>query len=253
MTINVTIWNEGWHERNEPDVAERYPEGLHGAIGQGLVDHLGDNVKVTFATLYDPDQGLPESVLETTDVLIWWSHMRQEEVEDDLVARIHARILRGMGFIGLHSATKSKIFRRLMSTTCCVRWRHGEDRELVWTIKPDHPIAQGLPEFFSIPAQEMFGEFFDIPDPDELVFLSTFSGGEVLRSGLCYRRGYGRVFYFSPGDQAYPVYYDKHIRKVLANAVDWASPRTGIRETDYLSRRSEPGWIEMALATGEGR
>lgn len=252
MTINVTIWNENWHERTEPDVAERYPDGLHGAIGQGILDHLGTAVNIRYATLYDPDHGLSEDVLDSTDVLVWWSHMRQEEVSDDVVERVHARILRGMGFIGLHSATKSKIFRRLMGTSCCVRWRHGDDRELVWTIKPDHPIAQGLPEFFEIPAQEMFGEFFDIPDPDELVFLSSFTGGEVLRSGLCYRRGFGRVFYFSPGDQSYPVYYNANVRRVIANAVVWANPVNGVRASDYLSRRSEPGWIEDELTARVG-
>ncbi len=247
MTIRVTIWNENVHETTEPEIAEIYPDGIHGAIGEGIRGMLGDAIDVRFATLDAPDNGLPEEVLETTDVLIWWSHIAQERVPDDLVERIHDRVLRGMGIIALHSATKSKIFRRLMGTSCCVRWRHGHDRELVWTIKPDHPIAAGVPEVFAIPQQEMFGEFFDVPDPDELVFLSTFSGGEVLRSGLCYRRGYGRVFFFSPGDQSYPVYFNEHVRRVIANAVEWAAPRSGVRPTPYLSRNSPEGWLDAEL------
>lgn len=244
MTISVTVWNEHVHETTQPEIAAIYPDGIHGTIGAGLNRLLGDQVRVRFATLADPDHGLAEDVLESTDVLVWWSHIAQEEVHDDVVARVHDRVLRGMGFVGLHSATKSKIFRRLMGTSCCLRWRHGHDRELVWTVKPDHPIAHGLPEVFAIPQQEMFGEFFDVPDPDELVFLSTFSGGEVLRSGLCYRRGYGRVFYFSPGDQSYPVYHDAIVQQVLANAVQWAAPTQAIRDESYLSRQCAEGWLD---------
>lgn len=247
MTTRVTIWNENVHETTEPEIAEIYPDGIHGAIGDGIRELLSDSIDVRYATLADPENGLSEEVLESTDVLIWWSHIAQEDVPDELVERIHERVLRGMGIIALHSATKSKIFRRLMGTSCCVRWRHGEDRELVWTIKPDHPIAAGIPEVFAIPQQEMFGEFFDVPDPDELVFLSTFSGGEVLRSGLCYRRGYGRVFFFSPGDQSYPVYFNKHVRRVIANAVEWAAPPSGVRSSPYLSRNSPAGWLNEEL------
>lgn len=248
MTIRVTVWNENVHESTEPEIAEIYPEGIHGAIGAALTALLGDDVTVHLATLQEPENGLTPEVLESTDVLVWWSHIAQEDVADGVVDRVHERVLRGMGFIALHSATKSKILRRLLGTSCCVRWRHGHDRELVWTIKPDHPIAQGIPEVFAVEQQEMFGEFFDVPDPDELVFLSTFSGGEVLRSGLCYRRGYGRVFYFSPGDQSYPVYHNRHVQRVLANAVQWASPRDGVRPAPYLSRNSPEGWIEAELA-----
>ena len=247
MTIRVTVWNENVHERTEPEIADIYPDGIHGAIGASLRALLGDDITVHLATLEQPENGLPEDVLEATDVLVWWSHIAQDDVDDDVVARVHERVLRGMGFIALHSATKSKILRRLLGTSCCVRWRHGHDRELVWTIKPDHPIAKGLPEVFAVEQQEMFGEFFDVPDPDELVFLSTFSGGEVLRSGLCYRRGYGRVFFFSPGDQSYPVYHNPHIQRVLANSVRWAAPLDGVRARPYLSRNSPEGWIEAEL------
>jgi trehalose utilization protein len=251
VVLQVTVWNENIHETEEEEIASIYPDGIHGAIGEGLRLLLGESIQVHFATLNQPSQGLPDELLERTDVLLWWSHIAQEEVSDDLVARVHDRVLRGMGFIALHSATKSKILRRLLGTSCCVRWRHGHDRELVWTVKPNHPIAQNLPEVFGIPQQEMFGEFFDIPEPDELIFLSTFSGGEVLRSGLCYQRGYGRVFYFSPGDQSYPVYHDRNIRQVLANAVQWAAPQSGVREHAYVSRQSPEGWVETEVAKAD--
>lgn len=248
--LNVTVWNEFVHEKDEPKVQKHYPEGIHAVIAGALAARLGDGVRLRTATLDQPGQGLPEEVLESTDVLLWWSHIAQERVEDELVDRIHDRVQRGMGFIALHSATKSKIFRRLMGTTCCVRWRHADDREFVWTVKPGHPIAAGLPEVFSIPQQEMFSEFFDVPDPDELVFISSYPGGEVLRSGLCYRRGFGRVFYFAPGDQDYPVYHHPLVQQVLANAVLWARPAEPVREAPYLSRNCPTGWLaEVPYAT----
>ncbi|TDE03109.1 ThuA domain-containing protein [Jiangella asiatica] len=242
--LTVTVWNEFVHEREEPEVQAIYPKGIHSVIADALQARLGGAVHLRSATLDQPEHGLSEEVLETTDVLIWWSHIAQEQVADEVVERVHDRVLRGMGMIALHSATKSKIFRKLMGTSCCVRWRREKDREFVWTIKPDHPIAAGLPEVFSIPQQEMFCEFFDVPDPDELVFISSFPGGEVLRSGLCYRRGYGRVFYFSPGDQDFPVYHHPLVQQVLANAVQWARPAAGVRTDPYLSRNSPTGWLD---------
>jgi trehalose utilization protein len=68
----------------------------------------------------------------------------------------------------------------------------------------------------------MYGEFFDIPTPDELVFVSSFTGGEVFRSGCTFRRGHGKIFFFSPGDQDYPVYHHPDIRRVISNGVEWA-------------------------------
>ncbi|HJB64328.1 MAG TPA: ThuA domain-containing protein, partial [Candidatus Microbacterium pullistercoris] len=145
-------------------------------------------------------------------------------------------VLAGMGLIVLHSGHWSKIFGRLMGTTCTLRWRSKDDREIVWTVDPTHPIARGIPHPFIIPAQEMYGEFFDVPAPDELVFLSTFTGGEVFRSGMTYRRGYGRIFYFSPGDQDYPVYHQQEVRRVIANAVEWARTDRPERTSPVLLR-----------------
>jgi trehalose utilization protein len=232
-TIRVTVWGENFHEHFEPDragMAERYPDGMHGAIAAGLRNLLGDRVEVRTATRDQPEHGLSDDVLAGTDVLTWWGHAKHAEVDDQVVDRVHQRVLGGMGLLVLHSGHFSKIFTRLMGTTCSLAWRNSADTELVWTVAPAHPIAHGVPHPIVIGEQEMYGEYFDIPAPEELVFLSTFSGGEVFRSGCCWWRGRGKVFYFSPGDQDYPVYHHPDIQRVLANAVQWARPEP---ETDF--------------------
>jgi trehalose utilization protein len=226
-TTRVTVWGENYHEHAERDraaMAERYPDGMHGAIAAGLREVLGDAVEVRTATRDQPEHGLTADILDSTDVLTWWGHARHGEIADAVVDRVYRRVLGGMGLLVLHSGHFSKIFTRLMGTTCSLAWRNSADTELVWTVSPAHPIARGVPHPIVIEEQEMYGEYFDIPAPDELVFLSTFSSGEVFRSGCCWRRGKGRVFYFSPGDQDYPVYHHPDIRRVLANAVQWATP-----------------------------
>jgi trehalose utilization protein len=222
-SLRVLVWNEAFHESREPEVRTRYPQGIHGAIAEGLEQHL-DGARIRTATFYDDDLGLSAAALADTDVLLYWAHKLHADVPEDVVQRVHEAVLGGMGLVVLHSAHASKIFTRLMGTTCSLSWRHGAERELVWTVKPDHPIAQGIPSPLVIPEQEMYGEHFDIPVPDDLVFISSFSGGEVFRSGVTFTRGRGRVFYFSPGDQEYPVYHHDDIRKVLANGVRWVAP-----------------------------
>ena len=217
--IRVVVWGENVHEQEQQEVRDIYPDGMHTTIKEGIEENLGEAVSVTTATLQDPEHGLTEEVLANTDVLVWWGHA---DVRDDVVDRIHRHVLAGMGLLVLHSGHWSKIFGKLMGTSCTLRWRSKDDREIVWTVDPTHPIARGIPHPFIIPAQEMYGEFFDVPAPDELVFLSSFSGGEVFRSGMTYRRGFGRIFFFSPGDQDYPVYHQKEVRRVLANGVEWA-------------------------------
>jgi trehalose utilization protein len=225
--LRVTIWNEGVHERTKPELAGTYPDGIHGAIADGLRVMLG-GADIRTATLDQPDQGLPAEVLDQTDVLLWWGHMAHDEVDDALVERVVARVHGGMGLLVLHSGHYSKVYTRLMGTTCSLQWRNTGERELVWTIDPSHPIAAGIEHPIVIPEQEMYGEPFDIPVPDELVFVSSFAGGEVFRSGVTYRRGRGRIFYFSPGDEAFPVYFHPQVRRVLANAVEWARPASPI-------------------------
>jgi trehalose utilization protein len=225
--IRVTVWGENFHEQHEgqiEEMAERYPDGMHGAIAAGLTNLLGDAVQVRTATRDQPEHGLTDEVLESTDVLTWWGHARHDEIDDRIVDKVHQRVLGGMGILCLHSAHFSKIFKKLMGTSCSLMWRNAAETELVWNVAPDHPITQGVPSPIVIDQQEMYGEFFDIPAPDEQIFISSFAGGEVFRSGCTWRRGKGKVFYFSPGDQEYPVYNHPDIQRVLANAVLWAVP-----------------------------
>lgn len=241
--LRVTVWNENRHE-NYPDslTAKLYPTGMHGAIADGLTSLLGSGVEVRTATLDEPEHGLPQSVVDSTEVLLWWGHEAHPEVDDVVVERVYDAVLGGMGIIVLHSGHYSKIFRKLMGTSCSLRWRNDGDREVVWTVDPTHPIAQGVPDPLVIEAQEMYGEFFDIPTPDELIFISSFTGGEVFRSGATWTRGHGRVFYFSPGDQEYPVYHHPSIHRVLANGVQWAAPtRRGLALDATFHPR---GWFD---------
>ncbi|MBZ2195922.1 ThuA domain-containing protein [Occultella gossypii] len=235
--LRVLVWGENRHEQLEEHVAALYPDGMHGAIAAGITEQAQVPVEVGTATLDDPEHGLTEEVLAATDVLTWWGHKAHREVSDEVVDRVQQHVLAGMGLVVLHSGHFSKIFKRLMGTTCSLRWRNDAERELVWTVAPDHPIAAGVPHPIVIDAQEMYGEFFDVPVPDETVFLSTFAGGEVFRSGLVYRRGRGKIFYFSPGDQEYPVYHHRDVRRVIANAVDWARPE--------VSQRTLPGLVRV--------
>lgn len=220
--IRVLVWGENRHEQEEEHVRLIYPDGMHTTIAEGIREHLGEQAHVRTVTFDDPEHGLTEEVLRDTDVLLWWGHAVHAEVADEVVERAKRHVLEGMGLVVLHSGHWSKLFTSLMGTTCTLRWRSEHDRELVWTVDPTHPIAQGVPHPMIIPEDEMYGEFFDIPKPDELVFLSTFSGGEVIRSGCTFRRGFGKIFYFSPGDQDYPVYYHDGVRRVISNAVEWA-------------------------------
>src|SRR5215207_6591670 len=242
MPVRVTVWGEHVHERRDESVRTLYPDGMHATIAQGIAELLGERVQVRTATLDEPEHGLSEQVLADTDVLTWWGHVAHDEVDDGVVARVHDRVLGGMGLLALHSAHYSKIFRRLMGTSCTLRWRNEGERELVWTVLPGHPIAAGVPQPLVIDAQEMYGETFDIPPPDELVFISSFAGGEVFRSGCGYTRGIGRIFYFSPGDQEYPVYHHPDVRRVLANAVLWAAPALVGEPPE--NAQAPQGWFE---------
>jgi len=224
-TIRVTVWNEYRHEKISEEIARIYPQGMHEAIASHLRHQPG--LQVRTATLDEPEHGLTEAVLTQTDVLLWWGHMAHGEVSDAVVDRVQERVLAGMGLICLHSAHFSKPFKRLMGTTCNLKWREIGEKERLWVVEPGHPIASGLPEYFEIPHTEMYGERFDIPQPDTLVFISWFAGGEVFRSGCCYHRGNGKVFYFRPGHETLPIYHQREVLQVIANAVRWAAPVEG--------------------------
>ena len=219
--IRVTIWNEFRHEKSSAAVAEVYPEGLHRTIGKYLE---ADDLEIRYASLDEPDHGLSDEVINSTDVMIWWGHIAHGEVRDDIVEKVHKRVLEGMGMIILHSGHFSKIFRRLMGTTCALKWREVGEFERLWNIAPYHPIAQGIGEYFEIPHEEMYGERFDIPEDGKIIFISNFEGGNVFRSGVAFDRGYGKVFYFQPGHETYPTYHQKEVIQVISNAVRWAKP-----------------------------
>ncbi|WP_276255905.1 ThuA domain-containing protein [Halomontanus rarus] len=246
MTIRVTVWNENVHERESESVAERYPEGIHGAVADGLEADETVDVEVRTATLGEPEHGLTEDVLAATDVLVWWSHCANGEVADEVADRVVDRVHEGMGFVPLHSGKNSKPFKRLMGTTCNIKYRHGGETERIWVADPGHPIADGLEGSFEIPSTEMYGEPYDVPEPDRTVFISWFEGGEVFRSGLCYRRGRGRIFAFRPGHEEYPIFYQDEVKRVIANAVRWAAPNEG---AEAVWGESEP--LESIDADGD--
>ena len=221
--IRVTIWNEFIHEQSVPEVRRIYPEGIHGAIAAALGNY--PYIQVRTATLRDPEHGLSEAVLSETDVLTWWGHAAHEQVDDTVAARVQQRVLSGMGFVVLHSGHLSKPFRRLMGTSCHLCWREAGERERVWVINPGHPITRGIDRFIELESSEAYGEPFGIPAPDEQVFISWFQGGEVFRSGNCWVRGSGRIFYFSPGHETYPIYHHPLVQRVIYNAIAWARPQ----------------------------
>ena len=226
--IRVTVWNEFRHEKTHDAVKAIYPDGLHVVIA----DYLGKQPGVTVrtATLDEPEHGLTAQVLAETDVLLWWGHMAHGEVDDEIVDRVQKRVLDGMGLIPLHSAHMSKPFVRLMGTDCFLKWREIGEKHRLWVVDHAHPIAEGGSDYVEVPHSEMYGEPFGIPQPDELVFISWFAGGEVFRSGCCWHRGRGKIFYFQPGHETYPIYKQPEILHIIANAVRWAaSPKSAER------------------------
>lgn len=232
MAIRTVVWGENIHEQTDAAVRALYPQGMHRAIADALAEDPG--IEVTTAVFQDPEHGLSEERLAGTDVLTWWGHRAHGEVSDAVVERVQRRVWEGMGLIVLHSGHFSKIFKRLMGTPCSLRWREAGERERLWVVNRNHPIAKGLGECVELPNTEMYGEPFTVPEPMETVFISWYEGGEVFRSGLTYQRGAGRIFYFSPGHETYPIYHDANVRRILRNAVAWAcnpaAAWTGIEE-----------------------
>jgi trehalose utilization protein len=221
--INVTIYNEFHHEQHKPHIAAIYPNGIHGAIVEGLAgDDLGE---IVCATLDDHIAVLTQACLDNTDVLIWWGHGKHAMVDDGVVDMVCARVNEGMGFLPLHSAHASKPMKRLLGTNANqLRWREAGERCRVWTVAQNHPITAGLEASFVVPREEMYGEAFGIPEPDELIFISWFEGGDVFRSGCTWKRGAGKIFYFQNGHESYPVYYQTEVRRVIHNGIRWVCP-----------------------------
>ena len=222
----VLIWNEFFHEKTEEAVKKLYPNGIHNAIAEFL---KSDDIEIKTATLDDPDCGLTQEVLDNTDVLIWWGHMKHYLVPDEVAKRVRDAVLEGMGMVFLHSAHHSKPFKFLLGTSCNLGWREDGDLERVWVCKPSHPIAQGLGRYFEIEHEETYAEPFDIPNPDELVLMGWYEGGELFRSGCCYNRGNGKIFYFQPGHESYPTFYNKDVQTVIKNAVRYVTPTSRVK------------------------
>ena len=220
--LRVTIWNEFYHEKEDERAKANYPDGIHEQLRKALT---ADDLVINTAWLdKDAEHGLSEETLAQTDVLLWWGHCRHGDVRDDVADRVVARVQRGMGFIGLHSAHMSKPFMRLIGTPCTLRWRENDDRCVVWNVAPNHPITQGVPLHFLLEKEEMYGEYFFIPKPEELIFVSWFDGGQLFRSGCTFTRGLGKIFYFQPGHEVYPSYHNENVIRVIANGIRWAKP-----------------------------
>jgi len=240
MKIRVTIWNEFRHEKTNPKAAEIYPRGIHEAIAAHL--RTDPRLHISTATLDEPEHGLSEEVVRLTDVMLWWGHLAHDELSNLIVERVYQRVLAGMGLVVLHSGHFSRVFRKLMGTSCDLKWRESNDREILWVTRPGHPILEGIDDHFVLPVEEMYGEFFDIPEPDETLLISSFTGGEVFRSGCTFTRGAARIFYFRPGHETYPTYYDPNVLRIIQNAVHWCAPRREIQPLEFGKR--EDRWLE---------
>ena len=226
----VVVWNEYRQEREEERIARVYPEGIHGQLAAILRED--PTLEVSTATLDEPEHGLSVERLAETDVLVWWGHMYHDDVDDEVVKRVQQRVvIDGMGLVVLHSAHFSKPFKALMGTSCNLKWRADGEKERLWVVNPTHPIVDGIGEYIELPEEEMYGEHFDVPAPDDLIFVSWFAGGEVFRSGCCYTRGAGKIFYFRPGHERHPTYYNPEIGRVIRNGVHWDAPGDGPKRT----------------------
>ena len=220
--IRVLVWNEFYHEKTDERVRELYPNGIHGAIAEFL--GKGGDITVRTAHLGMENCGITKEILDETDVLIWWGHMKHGDVPDSVAALVRDAVLDGLGAIFLHSAHHSKPFKTLMGTSCNLTWRESGDSEILWVIDPAHPITRGIDRFFRLEGEETYGEPFVIPNPDKVLLIGNFSGGEVFRSGVLYERGNGKVFYFQPGHETFPTFYNESVQLIIKNAVEFVAP-----------------------------
>ncbi|HEY0009147.1 MAG TPA: ThuA domain-containing protein [Tepidisphaeraceae bacterium] len=244
MSIRVTVWNEFRHEVKNAQVKAVYPDGIHQAIARHLKEQGFD---VRTATLDEPEHGLTDEVLNQTDVILWWGHGAHHEVKDEIVQKVFNRVQAGMGLLTLHSAHMSKIFRKLLGCTGNLKWRVAGEREVLWVTAPGHPILAGIDDHFIIAQEEMYGECFDVPKPDELLLISTFTGGECFRSAMTWQRGHGKIFYFRPGHETYPTYHDPNVLRVITNGVKWAAPIEGGKIPDGCPNPPK-GWLDAKTA-----
>ena len=246
--MHVHVWAE---DRPLPEAEETMrkicPSGVEGQMAAFLGRQ--PDMTVTTSTLQDPEQGFDRKILDRTDVLVYWSHKHWQEVEDVHVDYLQKRVLEGMGLVVLHSAHASKLFSRLMGTrTQSLRWRENDEWQRYWIVNPGHPIAEGLEgEYFEVPMDETYGEYFEIPQPEAQVFITQSQGGEIFRSGSCWTRGLGRIFYFQGGHETYPVYMQSQVQLILTNAVRWACRGYTPKGFPNWARESAPPAAEIYL------
>ena len=219
MAINVTIWHEFRHEKLKENIRELYPEGIHAKIKSFLEC---DEIKVTLTSLDEPNQGLSDELLESTDVLMWWGHIAHGEVSDELVSKIKDKVLAGMGFVAIHSAHHSKPFKAILGATGNLTWGRNQ-RAIMWNVCPTHPIAEGIPAHFEL-FEEMYGEPFYIPKPDDVIFTTWYEDGNIFRGGATFTRGLGKIFYFHPGHESCTSFDNIYVQRIIKNGVKWCAP-----------------------------
>lgn len=227
--MKILIYNEGRDERLKPEVLEVYPDGI-GAVLKDVVSSIPGAEILGIISMYD--MGTMEEMdklLAITDVLVFWSHGGNSMFPDDIATLIQNHVLRGMGFVVLHSAIGSKPFKALMGTTCSIHYRH-DDFERLTCCNPQHPIAAGLPLHIELEKEESYGEYIDVPKPDDIIYLGWFDSGEVCRSVMTWHRGYGKVVFLQPGHETNPSYYDQHIRKLICNSCIWSARTFSLNE-----------------------
>ena len=220
--VRVLVWNEFRHEKSSERVKAVYPDGIHNAIAEFLGKE--EDIVVKTACLDDENCGISKELLDETDVIIWWGHMAHKEVPDEIAALVRDAVLDGMGAIFLHSGHHSKPFKALMGTSCNLTWRESGDSEILWVIDPAHPITRGIDRYFRLEHEETYGEPFVIPNPDKVLLIGNYSGGEVFRSGVLYERGNGKIFYFQPGHETFPTFKVPEVQTVIKNAVRFVAP-----------------------------
>jgi trehalose utilization protein len=243
--IRVTVWSEGIDPNLEPKAVALYPNDINTYIASFLEGSHEFEVKVR--SLSQPENGLSQEIIDNTDVLIWWSHLYDDEVDDNVVERVVNAVLNGMGFLILHASMGSKPAKRLLGESSNVgKYREIGEKERVWVVNRSHPVVEGMEkEYFEILKSEMYGEPYGMPTPDDTIFISWFEGGEVLRSGVSWHKGSGRIFFFAPGHEEFPVYYNKEVQKVITNIVRWLKPVKG----PEIVFRGEIGSIEPLTTT----
>ena len=225
--LRVTVWSEVIDPVLEPRAVTYYPDDINVYLAEFLsIEH---DFEVRTANLRQKENGLSQEILNDTDVLVWWSHLYDDQVSDETAQRVAETVLNGMGILFLHASLGSKPAKILLGTNSNTgKYREIGEKEKIWVVDRSHPVVDGMEkEYIEIPASEMYGEPYGIPTPDDIVFISWFEGGEVLRSGVDWKKGAGKVFFFAPGHEEFPVYYHSEIQKAVKNIVRWLKPVKG--------------------------